>query len=159
MLRHAGEALALATRLGYPLWQGMNGLFLAWARVRTGHAEVAAQVLQAAEQADRAYKAGRSTARWILASTLELLKQHELALKLLHQALPDALEDEDHYCRPGLLMLLSDCERRAGDWSRAQALASEACALAREQGAVGWLTRHAPALAQELARERRASPA
>ena len=158
VLRHAGEALALATRLGYPLWQGMNGLFLAWARVRTGHAEVAAQVLQAAEQADRAYKAGRSTARWILASTLELLKQHELALKLLHQALPDALEDEDHYCRPGLLMLLSDCERRAGDWSRAQTLASEACALAREQGAVGWLARHAPALAQELTRERRTNP-
>lgn len=159
VLRHAGEALALATRLGFPLWQGMNGLFLSWARVRTGHVELAAQVIQAAEQADRAYKAGRSTARWILASTLELLRQHELALKLLHQALPEALTDEDHYCRPGLLMLLSDCERRAGDWGRAQVLASEACALAREQGSMGWLARHAPALAQELAREQRLRPA
>lgn len=153
VLRHAGEAQALAARLGYPLWQGMNGLFLAWARVRTGHREAAAQVLQAAEQADRAYKAGRSTARWILASTLALLGQHEAALRLLRPALPEAELDEDHYCRPGLLMLLSDAERHTGDWARADALASQACALAREQGAMGWLARHAPAMARAVGGE------
>lgn len=158
VLRHAGEAQALATRLGYPLWQGMNGLFLAWARVRTGHADAAAQVLQAAEQVDRAYKAGRSTARWILASTLTLLGQHEAARRLLRPALPEAETDEDHYCLPGLLMLLSDCERHAGDWARADALASQACALAREQRALGWLARHAPALARALAQEAQAPP-
>lgn len=153
VLRHAGEAQALAARLGYPLWQGMNGLFLAWARVRTGHREAASQVLQAAEQVDRAYKAGRSTARWILASTLALLGQHEPALRLLRPALPEAELDEDHYCRPGLLMLLSDAERHTGDWARAEALASQACTLAREQGAIGWLARHAPAMARAVAQQ------
>lgn len=152
VLSHAGEAQALAIRLGYPLWQGMNGLFLAWARVRTGHLEAATQVLEAAEQAAQAYKAGRSTARWILASTLALLKKHGPARQLLRQALPDAEADEDHYCRPGLLMLLSDAERQLGDWAQAEVLASQACSLAREQGAVGWLARHAPAMAQALTR-------
>ncbi|MDT8999390.1 AAA family ATPase [Paucibacter sp. APW11] len=158
--RHAGEGLALARRHGFALWQGINGLFMAWAAQRQGEPGAIEAALRAAEQMHEAYQAGRTTARWVLAASLirlcasaaadELPALLAQSQALLQQALADALVDEDHYCRPALLMLLSECERRRGDWQAAAQLADEACAMARSQGAAGWLRRHAPAAALGL---------
>lgn len=135
-LQTAGEGLALAGRHGFPLWQGINGLFCLAAQAQAGELDDAAPLLQAAQTMRQAYQAGTTTARWIVASSLMQLGRQREVEALLEQTLAEALAHGQHYCRADLLQLLAGC-RADG----AEALRHQATALAREQGALGLLAR------------------
>lgn len=131
---YAGQGAQLGRRHGFPLWQGVNELFLAWAAAQRGELRDTAPLMAAAAQMQQSYQAGTTTARWIMATTLVRLSAWREAQALLRQTLADAERMDDHYCRVDLLRLLAACEGRRG---RHAELLREAAALAGQQGAAG----------------------
>ncbi|HEY0957224.1 MAG TPA: AAA family ATPase [Roseateles sp.] len=131
---YATQGAQLGRRHGFPLWQGVNELFLAWAAAQRGELRDTASLMAAAEQMRQSYQAGTTTARWVMATTLVRLCAWREAEALLRQTLADAEAMRDHYCRADLLRLLAACEGRRG---RQDELLGEAAALAEQQGAVG----------------------
>lgn len=133
---YAAQGAQLGRRHGFPLWQGVNELFLAWAAAQRGELRDTAPLMAAAAQMQQSYQAGTTTARWIMATTLVRLSAWREAQALLRQTLADAERMDDHYCRADLLRLLAACEGRRG---RHAELLREAAAVARRQGAVALL--------------------
>jgi len=133
---YATQGAQLGRRHGFPLWQGVNELFLAWAAAQRGELRDTAPLVAAAAQMQQSYQAGTTTARWVMATTLVRLSAWREAEALLRQTLADADAMHDHYCRADLLRLLAACEGRRG---RQAELLGEAAALAGQQGAVGLL--------------------
>lgn len=131
---YAAQGAQLGRRHGFPLWQGVNELFLAWAAAQLGELRDTAPLMTAAAQMQQSYQAGTTTARWIMATTLVRLSAWREAQALLRQTLADAERMDDHYCRADLLRLLAACEGRRG---RHAELLAEAAALVAQQGAVG----------------------
>lgn len=134
LVAYAAHGAQLGRRHGFPLWQGVNELFLAWAAAHRGELRDTAPLMAAAAQMQQSYQAGTTTARWILATTLVRLSAWREAGALLRQTLAHADAMQDHYCRADLLRLLAACEGRRG---RQDDLLREAAAVARQQGAVG----------------------
>ncbi|MFN3304980.1 MAG: hypothetical protein ACK44A_14855, partial [Roseateles sp.] len=134
LMGYATQGAQLGRRHGFPLWQGVNELFLAWAAAQRGELRDTAPLRAAAEQMRLSYQAGTTTARWVMATTLVRLCAWREAEALLRQTLADADAMHDHYCRADLLRLLAACEGRRG---RQDELLGEAAALVAQQGAVG----------------------
>lgn len=139
VLAVSGEACMLSERFGFPLWRGLNRLFVLWARACQGAPGVAAEGLQAAQQMRMAYRAGSTTARWILGSALLQAGETQAAQAELTLALEDARSGLDHFCEPELLRLLALCQLKSGETQAAECLLMEAEPLAVRLGATGLL--------------------
>jgi hypothetical protein len=135
---HAVEGLTLARHHGFPLWQGIHGLFALWSQARCGKLSDLAPVLQAAAQFSQAYQAGTTTARWVVISILQLLNRRAELMTLLPQTRAGITQYEDEYCLSEVLlieaMLTTDVEEAAR-------LTDEAFVMARQQGSPGLLER------------------
>ncbi len=137
----AEEALAQASRHGFALWQGVNGLFGLAARAQSGSLRDVTALLQAAQLMRQAYRAGSTTARWVLARALLCLGQRDETVALLRQTLDEAQAHGQHFCRADLLCLLAQALEQRGETGPAIALRQQACSLAQAQGALGLLAR------------------
>lgn len=138
------EALALARRYAFPLWEGVNLLFLLSAQAKNKALADTAPLFAAAAQMQQAYQAGITTSRWIAADALMAQGEWEEAEKLLNLAVREADFNEDMYCLPDLLWRMGQCvERRSPD--DALAYFSQARGLAQSLRATGLLQRFAQA--------------
>ncbi|WP_028454069.1 AAA family ATPase [Chitinilyticum litopenaei] len=135
---HALEGLTLGRHHGFPLWQGIHGLFALWSQARCGQLADLAPVLQAAAQFSQAYQAGTTTARWVVMSILLLLERRTELLALLPQTRAGIAQYEDEYCLSEVL-LIEALLAPAGEL--AARLQDEAIALAHRQGAPGLVRR------------------
>ncbi|QLI81192.1 AAA family ATPase [Chitinibacter fontanus] len=136
--QHANEGLILARHHGFPLWQGIHGLFSLWSQARKGLLNDLSPVLQAAEQFSQAYRAGSTTACWVMASILyQLNRQHELS-HLLAQMRFGIAKYGDEYCLSEVLMYEAHL---TDDRLAITQLHNDALNLARLQGAFGLLKR------------------
>lgn len=134
--RDAAEARALASRFHFPLWHGVNGLFLLWAQATAGDdgEAVRQQGQRAAQQMRAAYRSGAATAGWILGSAVLAAGQPATAEPVLAAALDDARRDGDRYCEPELLRLWARCRAAAGDDVASRQALRQAIAVAGEIG-------------------------
>jgi DNA-binding SARP family transcriptional activator len=135
---YAGEGLTLARHYGFPLWQGIHGLFALWSQARCGQLAELTPVLQAAAQFSQAYQAGTTTARWVVMSILLLLKCRTELLALLPQTRAGIAQYEDEYCLSEVLLIEALINTES---LRAQELIEQAFSLANQQGAPGLANR------------------
>jgi len=135
----AGEGVQLGTQFGFPLWQSMNSLFYLSAQANGNKLEDIKPALQAAENLHGAYRAGTTTASWVLASTLIKLQCWEEAKSLLEKTLSEIDKYEDYYCHADLLRLSSLCHMQEGDIDLAIETLEKALKMATAQGALGLL--------------------
>jgi hypothetical protein len=136
----AAEGIQLGTKFGFPLWQSMNSLFYLSAQASMNKLSDVGPALQAANNLHNAYRAGTTTASWVLANTLISLHCWDEAKSLLAQTLNEIDKYEDYYCHADLLRLSSLCHIHDGDIELARQK------LAVEQGAHGLL----PPISQAL---------
>ncbi|MCH8621377.1 AAA family ATPase [Undibacterium sp. TS12] len=137
----SGEGVALGTQFGFPLWQSMNSLFYLSAQASRNDLQDAAPALQAADALHGAYRAGTTTASWVLASTLVSLNRWSEAKSLLLQTLADIDRYEDYYCHSDLLRLQGLCQIHEGELELARQTLQHALQMAETQGALGLIPR------------------
>ena len=135
----AAEGVHLGTQFGFPLWQSMNSLFYLAAQARNQQLTDPGPALEAAENLKDAYRAGTTTARWVLSDTLIHLGCQEEAKVLLEQSIRDIDMYEDYYCHADLLRLYSICLSQQGRGSDALDALRQGQAIADTQGALGVL--------------------
>ncbi|UXY16279.1 AAA family ATPase [Chitiniphilus purpureus] len=135
--RHAGEGLTLARRFGFPLWQGIHGLFTLWCDAREGRLADPAPVLQAAQTFRQAYQAGSTTAGWVVMTVLLQLDLHDELAVMVQPARSNLEQAGDLYCLAEVALLQAVVLARQGQAGQAALLLSEARGLAARQGAVG----------------------
>ncbi len=133
----AGEGVQLGTQFGFPLWQSMNSLFYLSAQANGNKLRDIRPALQASENLHSAYRAGTTTASWVLASTLIRLQCWGEAKSLLDKTLDEIDKYEDYYCHADLLRLRSLCHMHEGDIGLATEILEQALQMATAQGAVG----------------------
>ncbi len=133
----AGEGVQLGTQFGFPLWQSMNSLFYLSAQANGNKLKDIMPALEAAENLHSAYRAGTTTASWVLASTLIKLQCWDEAKSLLDKTLSEIDKYEDYYCHADLLRLSSLCLMQEGDIGLASETLEQALQMATAQGAVG----------------------
>lgn len=140
--RLSSEAQALARQHGFPLWESVNTLFLAWVAARERRLADTAALFDAAAAMQTAYDSGVTTARWI---AIHALLAHgdawAQALPLLDATIAEAESNETRYCLSDLLWQKAECLRRQGDLAEARRYRRRARALARKQQALGLLAR------------------
>ncbi|PXX39891.1 AAA family ATPase [Undibacterium pigrum] len=135
----AGEGVQLGTQYGFPLWQSMNSLFYLSAQASGGKLKDFTPALQAADNLHNAYRAGTTTASWVLASTLIKLHCWDEARYLLNKTLSEIDKYEDYYCHADLLRLSSLCHMQDGNPELARETLDHALEMATAQGAQGLL--------------------
>lgn len=133
----AGEGVQLGTQFGFPLWQSMNSLFYLSAQANGNKLKDIMPALQAAENLHSAYRAGTTTASWVLANTLIRLQCWDEARSLLDKTLSEIDKYEDYYCHADLLRLSSLCFMQEGDIGLASETLEQALQMATAQGALG----------------------
>ncbi|MFZ6771359.1 AAA family ATPase [Undibacterium sp. SXout7W] len=133
----AAEGVQLGTQFGFPLWQSMNSLFYLSAQARKQQLTDPRPALDAAESLRDAYRAGTTTARWVLSDTLVHLGCWEQAQALLEQSIRDIDVYEDYYCHADLLRLYSMCLVQQGQVSEALQALRQGLEIAEHQGALG----------------------
>lgn len=137
----AGEALQLARRYGFPLWEGANQLFLLWAQASDGTLADSGALFGAAAQMQQAYQAGITTSRWIASSALMAADHWAEAERLLDLTIDEAHRYEDLYCLPDLVWRKGECLRRRGSAADATRHFARARRLAQALPAAGLLAR------------------
>ncbi|MCH7343322.1 AAA family ATPase [Pelomonas sp. CA6] len=139
--RHAEEGLGLARRFGFPLWQGIHGLFVLWCDAREDRLSDVGAVQQAAQTFRQAYQAGSTTANWVVTSILLQLDLHEELADTVAHTRRHLEQSQDLYCQAEVLLLQAIGLARQGQAQQAAALSAEARALAHDQHAAGLLRR------------------
>lgn len=137
--RLAGEALVLARQYRFPLWEGINSLFLLGSRARACVIDDKQPLFEAAALMQQAIPGRAQTCRWIVARALLDQGEWEEGEKLLDVALAEAPGQEEQYCQSDLLRLKGICLARRGQTGEAGDHGRQAVALARTQGATGLL--------------------
>lgn len=135
----ASEALVLAQRHGFPLWEGANQLFLLWAQAKRGALTDTRPLFDAAALMQQAYRGGITTLRWIASDALMAQGEWEEAEKLLDLTIREADRHEDQYCLADLLWSKGSCLHRRGADEEAVSYLLRAGELAQAQQALGLL--------------------
>jgi len=135
------EALTLAQRYGFALWEGVNQLFLLWAQAKSGALADAGALFGAAVQMQQAYQAGITTSRWIAADALMVQGAWEQAESLVELSIAEADFNEDLYCLSDLLWRKGECIYRRASPDEAAPYFEQARELAHAQQAAGLLAR------------------
>lgn len=138
----AGESLALAKQYGFPLWEGIDGLFLLWAQASSGNMNDTGHLFAAASLLHKAIPGRTTTARWVAVHALLTCGEWDEAEKLLDVALREVEFQEEQYCLADLLQIKGKCLERRGETCAAQEIRRRAAGLAGEQAAQGLLARH-----------------
>lgn len=141
MVALASESLAIARQYGFPLWEGVDGLFLLCAQAMTGSMADARPLFAAAELMQQSYQAGITTSRWIAVRALAAQGEWGEAEKLLDLTIREADQHEDQYCVADLIWLKGECLAERGDEAAARRQFAAARKLATGQGALGLLAR------------------
>lgn len=141
--RLGGEALALSSRYGLPLWESVNRLFLLWAQARSGGQADAETLLGAAEMMRTAYQAGITTSRWIVIRALRAQGVGDKAEALADLTIHEADLNEDQYCLADLLWLKGEFLAARGDRAGAGEYRGQARRMAESQQSTGFLARFA----------------
>lgn len=137
----ANHTYALARQYGFPLWEGVSGLFLLWVQARNGALTDAGPLFGAAQQMQQAYRAGITTSRWIAADALVVQGEWSHALALLEVSIAEAHLYEDQYCVADLLWLKGQCLAALGQGTLAAGFLQQARTSASARGAVGLVQR------------------
>lgn len=145
------EALALSRRYAFPLWEGVNLLFLLAAQARSGALTDTAPLFAAAAQMQQAYQAGITTSRWIASDALMAQGEWEEAEKLLNLAIREADFNEDMYCLPDLLWRMGQCVNRRSTPDQAAPYFAQARDLAQSLRATGLLRHFADQTSEAMA--------
>ena len=141
VVRFGSEALALAKKYGFPLWEGVNSLFLLWAQARSGGLSDTTPLFAAAKMMQEAYQAGITTSRWIAVHALMEQEAYREAEELLDVTIREAGDNEDQYCLADLFWIKARCFALRGQDGQALMYEVQARELAKMQQAKGLLAR------------------
>jgi len=131
------EALALAKRHQFPLWEGVAGLLLLWAQARSGHLVDQSELFGAAKLLQQALPSRVTTSRWIVLYGLLALDEWDEMEGLLETTLREIESQEEQYCLADLVWLKSRCLLRRREVAEARRHRQKALDIASAQGARG----------------------
>ena len=132
----ASESLAVAKQYEFPLWEGVNSLFLLWVQAKSGQITDTTHLFGAANMLQQAIPGRIMTSRWIVASALLAQGASVEAERLLDTALCEIEHQEEQYCLPNLLRLKGLCLAERGQEQEAREHHQRALELASQMGAV-----------------------
>lgn len=141
---HAGQALQIANDEGLAMWQAIAGLQHLQAQARlTGQADLAhvKQLIAMISQGDRNYEV---PARLFGVCALDASGQHAAALALVDETLRTMTSGEHLDCLMDLWRLKAQAHTALGQRKDATDAWAQACRIAHEGGALGWLAQWHP---------------
>ena len=137
--QHAAQAFQIAESEGFGFWRAVAGLLLALTQGSAGQPVDLQPISAAADTMLAGYRAGTTTALWLLGATLQACGRSEEALPVLQQALQACEHYEHRYCRMDLWRQQALALQALGQHEAAAAARREAWAQGQALGAHGWL--------------------
>ncbi|MDD0813886.1 AAA family ATPase [Curvibacter sp. HBC28] len=138
------QAYQTAEAEGFGFWLAVAGLLLALAQGSHGQPVDVQPLMAAADTMLAGYRAGTTTALWLLGATLQASGRAAEALPVLEQALLACESYEHRYCRMDLHRLHAQALAQLGQTDHATQAWQQAWVAAQDIEAQGWLQRWGP---------------
>jgi sugar phosphate isomerase/epimerase len=139
LAREAPRAHAIAVREAFGFWELFSGLLLQILAARDGIPPDPARCAQFEAIIRTAYPAGVNTVRWLILEAFAACGDWPEVARRAQAVLEDAERSEHLYCLPDIHRLLGQARLALGEAPAGRESFARAFALARANGAAGWI--------------------